>query len=374
MASINMPIVSNKGLMPTDRKILLVDDDQEFLGTYREFLKRLSGELTIHTAASGARALAMLEAEAYNLLLVDLKMPRMDGLQVLAIVRRRFPQVRIVVLTSLQDEHFRARAYAMGVDQYWQKPRTEQEIHLFTHSVEALLNDTARGGFRGVQSKSLVDIIQLECLSQSSSVLKISNGVLDAKIWIQNGEIIDAEAPSLQGEAAFREIFSWKGGAFEVLSPEVARTRTIFTSYQGLLLDTLQGLDESKAQEGVSQTAGEPTSEDAALAAASSLTALSQFDGVEFACLAEPGESGGSWGLDNAARAEKWVSQTLNSFRSLGEDLQVGDIQQVFCRGSKHQIVLSPTEKGVRCIGFTPGLTAEKVRDTMKAIRSKWAC
>jgi CheY-like chemotaxis protein len=360
--------------MAVARKILLVDDDQDFLDTYREFLKDLPGTPVIHTAPNGARALAMLDAEPIDVLLVDLQMPRMDGLQVLSLVRRRYPQVRVVVLTSMQDEHFRTRAYALGVDQYWQKPRTEPEIRLFTQSVEALLNDTTRGGFRGVQSKSLVDIIQLECLSQSSSVLKISNGLLDAKIWIQQGEIVDAEAPNQQGEAAFREIFSWKGGSFEILSSQPDRPRTIFTSYQGLLLDTLQGIDENNAQTCASDGASAPTQEAVAATTAVSLAALSQLDGVEFACLAEPGASGSSWGLADAAIAEKWTTETLSGFRALGEALQVGDLQEICCRGSKHQVVISPTEKGAFCIGFAPRLATDKVRETMKAIRSKWAC
>lgn len=368
----NVPIVTVKRLMPTDRKILLVDDDQDFLNTYREYLQSLPGDPIIHTANTGTRAVTMLEAEPYQLLLVDLTMPRMDGLQVISLVRRRFPQVRVVVLTGLQDEQFRARAYAMGVDQYWNKPRTEQEIRLFTQSVEALIHETARGGFRGVQSKSLVDIIQLECLSQSSAVLKISNGSFDAKIWIQNGEVIDAEAPGLQGDAAFREIFSWKGGAFEILPPEPERPRAMFESYQGLLLDTLQGLDESRAQAGAATGTGDLATEEAALAAATSLAGLSRLEGVEFACLAESSDSGSSWGLDNAARMQQWATETHESFRSLGEELKVGDVQQVFCRGRKYQVVVAPTEKGMLCVGFAPKLTAEKVRNTMKGARSKW--
>ena len=41
MSSINLPIVTDKGLMAMDRKILLVDDNQDFLDTYREFLKKI---------------------------------------------------------------------------------------------------------------------------------------------------------------------------------------------------------------------------------------------------------------------------------------------------------------------------------------------
>ncbi len=70
----------------------------------------------IFSAAPGARALAMLESEAFNLLIVDLNMPKMDGLQVLAIPRRKYPQLRLMVLTGVRDAQFRSRASGMGVD------------------------------------------------------------------------------------------------------------------------------------------------------------------------------------------------------------------------------------------------------------------
>jgi hypothetical protein len=92
-----------------------------------------------------------------------------------------------------------------------------------------------------------VDIIQLECLSQSSSVLKVINGALTGRIWFTNGEVSDAETQDLKGERAFQNILSWKTGNFEILPPEPARNRTIFNSYQGLLLQSAQALDEARA-------------------------------------------------------------------------------------------------------------------------------
>src|SRR5689334_22930806 len=173
-------------------KILLVDDDQDFLEVYWEILKRLPSSPEVHTASTGARALALLESDPFNLLIVDLNMPKMDGLQVIAIARRKYPQLRIVVWTCIADEQFRARAYGMGVDQYWQKPGAEAERAHFLDSVEAMLQRETQGGFRGVQSKSLVDLIQLECLSQNSTILRITHGTMTGRIWIQAGELIDA--------------------------------------------------------------------------------------------------------------------------------------------------------------------------------------
>src|SRR3954454_20579840 len=202
--------------MASSPRILLLDDDAAFLELYQEMLsKHLSCMPEVRTTTSAPRALSMLEAAPYNLLIVDLNMPKMDGLQILTIARRKYPHLRLVVLTGVRDEQFRTRAYAMGVDQFWIKPESDQEIGLFMESVESLLSREAQGGFRGVQSKSLVDIIQLECMSQNSCVLKISNGLIDGKIWIQTGEVTDAEAADLTAEPAFQRILGWKTGSFE---------------------------------------------------------------------------------------------------------------------------------------------------------------
>src|SRR5215510_14674966 len=174
-------------------KILLLDDDHDLVELYREMLGRLPSQPEIFTATSGARAIALLDSQAFSLLISDLNMPKMDGLQVLTIVRRKFPQLRTAVMTSVVDAQFRTRAYAIGIDLFLEKPNTGREVNFFIDCIESLLDREAdAGGFRGVQSKSLVDIIQLECLSQSSSVLKVTQGSQEGKIWIQTGEIVDA--------------------------------------------------------------------------------------------------------------------------------------------------------------------------------------
>src|SRR6266853_1962520 len=112
--------------MEAQHKILLLDDDPDLLALYKEILAQLPSRPEIHTATAGPRAMALLEAEPIRLLICDLKMPKMDGLQVLSIVRRKYPQLRTVALTSVHDEQYRSRAYALGVDLFWHKPASEQ--------------------------------------------------------------------------------------------------------------------------------------------------------------------------------------------------------------------------------------------------------
>src|SRR6185503_7010242 len=230
--------------MESQHRILILDDDPVFLELYKEWLSQLPSKPEIYTSTSGARAMAMLEAEPFRVLICDLRMPKMDGLQVLSIVRRRFPELRTVVMTGASDEEFRSRAYALGVDLFWLKPDTQQNMEMFLECLESLLGRDADSGFRGVQSKSLIDIIQMECLSQSSTVMRITRGSLTGKIWIQAGELIDAETEGARGEAAFRRILEWKSGTFENLPPEPDRERTIHKPVNALLLETAQAMDE----------------------------------------------------------------------------------------------------------------------------------
>jgi CheY-like chemotaxis protein len=347
-------------------KILLADDEPDVLDMYRDILAQLPSRPEIHTAASGARVIAMLEAEPFDLLICDLKMPKMDGLQVLAIVRRKHPELRTVAMTAELDEQYRSRAYALGVDLFWHKPASEQETRMFLECIESLLGRETEGGFRGVQSKSLVDIIQLECISQSSSVLRITNGALTGKIWIQAGELVDAEAGDLRGEAAFQRVLSWKAGNFESLPADPSRPRTIFKSYNALLLESAQALDESHA--GV-------TPEGAPQPAASPLAKLSQLDGVEFvlAMTVDDDRHQVARGLENPERMAAWARHTMERFRLLGDHLGAGPLGQIEAFGPQRHVALACQAETEFCVGWKHSLTSDEVREMMKKLLALWA-
>ena len=349
-------------------KILLLDDDQDLLDLYKEILSQLPSRPEIFTSTTGPRAIAMLDAEPFTVLVCDLNMPKMDGLQVLSIVRRKLPELRTVVLTSIIDEQFRSRVYGLGVDLYWQKPGTGEEIKQFLDCIESLLGREAqRGGFRGVQSKSLVDIIQLECLSQNSIVLKIINGPLSGRIWIQNGEVTDAATEELTGEEAFRRILSWRAGNFETLAAEPEHARTIFNSYQGLLLETAQAHDEAQVKkEGNTALTGKKSN--------SPLATIARYPGVEFVLVMKGGEKKfDSRGLDSPKPVADWSRQTLEQFRALGERLRAGPLHEMEGLGPQRHVSLAPYENRDFCVGWQHNLSVGQIEEAMKKLFSLWA-
>jgi CheY-like chemotaxis protein len=358
--------------MPAKYKVLILDDEPDLLELYRDVLKTLPCQPEVHTCDSGTRAMAILESEPFNLLISDLNMPRMDGLQVLAIVRKKFPELKVVVMTAVMEDQYRTRAYALGVDLFWQKPITEQETKLFMDSMESLLTQEVRGGFRGIQSKSMVDIIQLECMSQNSSVLKITNAMLEGRIWIQTGEIIDAAVGDMQGEAAFKKIVSWKSGSFEVMHEEPTRTRTIFNSYQGLLLDTAQAMDENIADENAAASGKEQPAD--AIPRQTPLLTSSKVDGVDFVLVISPENHKPieAWGLGNAEPMTQWTLNTWKKFQELGEQCIAGQIKTVEGRGQHHNVTLVQAGDKQLCIGMQRNLAADQCQETAKNVLTKW--
>jgi len=355
--------------MEIRHKILLVDDDPDLLEVYRETIEMLPSGPEVQTASSGARALAMLESEAYRLLITDLKMPKMDGLQLLSIVRRKFPELRTVVLTSVSDEQFRSRVYALGVDLYWHKPGTESEMKQFLECLESLLGRESEPGFRGVQSKSLVDLVQLECISQSSSVLRITNGPLTGCIWVNSGELTDAETDGARGEDAFQKILRWKAGNFEFLPAEPNRPRTIFKSYNALLLETAQALDESSHDDAPSNgTNGTPSTN-----GGGGLAALAEAEGVEFVLRSNGENRLDSRGLENPERLATWSRQSLERFRSLGETLHVGAVEQITGLGMQRHVALARRNETDVCVGWQHTLSVGEIRERMKKVLTLWA-
>lgn len=366
--------------MLKQHKILVLDDDQDILDLYKEMLSSLPSQPEVQIANSGARAIALLEADSFSLLISDLKMPKMDGLQLLTIVRKRWPTLRTVVMSALNDEGFKARAYSLGIDQFLEKPRTAKEINYFCDCIEGLLNkgDVA-GAFRGVQSKSLMDIIQLECLSQSSSVLKIIAGPVEGRIWIENGEVIDALAGDAVGEEAFRIIAGWRGGNFEILPADPGRKRTIHHSYHALLLETAQAIDEAQ-QSGQSQsvaahvTASETAQEPQSDSADAKLFDVSRIPGVEFLLVTNTKQKSrvASWGLEHPDQFADFLNGAVNGMGEIGDKCQWGELKSIEGKGMQGNVAIVVNRDTALGAGWERSLAWSQVRDGMKKILARW--
>jgi CheY-like chemotaxis protein len=112
--------------MSAMKKILVVDDDP-VIG--KSFDRVLSGKgYAVINAASGEAALAKLAAEDYDLVVTDIKMPGMSGLEVAESVRAKQPWMPVVIITGYGSDESEARAKAAGVTEFLRKPLSPEMI------------------------------------------------------------------------------------------------------------------------------------------------------------------------------------------------------------------------------------------------------
>ncbi len=117
---------STERYAPSPQQILLVDDNAVNLMVARLQLQQTWPKARITTAASGAEALQLLDAQGFDLALVDMVMPEMDGPQLAQHIRQRFPAITarmpIIALTANTSASERARCLAAGMNDVLHKP------------------------------------------------------------------------------------------------------------------------------------------------------------------------------------------------------------------------------------------------------------
>jgi CheY-like chemotaxis protein len=102
-------------------RVLVVDDDPSVLATYRRLLRR-QGYVTVAEADPQRVLDNGFEPESFDLLLLDYKMPSMDGLTLLAKLRRRECGARCILLSAFINDEVRSQATNLGVDRILEKP------------------------------------------------------------------------------------------------------------------------------------------------------------------------------------------------------------------------------------------------------------
>jgi DNA-binding response OmpR family regulator len=114
-------------------RVLVVDDDPTVSDVVRRYLEQAGCEVRL--AADGADGLAAIAAQRPDLVVLDLMMPGIDGLEVCRRLRRQLPDLPVVMLTALGEEADRVLGLEVGADDYVTKPFSPRELVLRIRSV-----------------------------------------------------------------------------------------------------------------------------------------------------------------------------------------------------------------------------------------------
>lgn len=223
------------------RTVLIVDDETLFTQSLAEGLQALEWGVVVRTAANGAEAVAVLSREPVDLVLTDLKMPVMDGFELLAWMSREVPAVPVIVMTAFGTSEIAERLRVFGLEGFVEKP---VDFGVLSERISSSLDDAARGYVSGIPLSTFLQILELE---RKSCTLRIRSGGRTGLVHVVAGSPWDAETGTKRGEEAAAEIVTWEGAAIEILAAARTAERRVTSSLGQLLLEGFRLIDEEKA-------------------------------------------------------------------------------------------------------------------------------
>jgi FixJ family two-component response regulator len=178
-----------------DRSVLIVDDEKGIRLTLSMALEKL--DIPLATAENGEEALDLLAKRSYGLMLLDLRMPGIDGMEVLRRVSELRPEVKVVIITAYGSVETAVEAMKLGAVDFLQKPFQAEDVRQL---VSSLLDRATQEKYQGRECDKYLEL----------ALKRINAGEFDAaRIYIHKALSIDPDRA---------ECFNLLGGLSEVRS------------------------------------------------------------------------------------------------------------------------------------------------------------
>ena len=202
-------------------RVLVVDDDPTVAEVVLGYLRR-DGLEAAH-AADGISALRIAEAAPPDLVVLDLMLPGIDGLEVCRRLRERHPDLPVVMLTARGEEEDRIAGLEVGADDYVVKPFSPRELALRVRSV--LRRSEAREAVAGDAPDVLVDgDLRLDVSARTATRDGVDLG-LTAREFDLLAHLLAHPGRALRREDLMRDVWGWEFGDQSTVTVHVRRVR-----------------------------------------------------------------------------------------------------------------------------------------------------
>ncbi|MDI7258749.1 MAG: response regulator [Thermodesulfobacteriota bacterium] len=222
------------------KKVLIVDDEETLTWSMSKSLSKDKDKYEVIIANNGKEALNLLKKSDVDLVISDIRMPDINGLDLLVRIKKEYPQTKVIIMTAYGSSDVQKEANRRGSLYYIEKPF---EINDIRKIIIDLIGK--RKGFRGkVVGLQLTDVIQMNCLSHLTAALTITRDGERGTIYLNEGEVIHAECGDQRGTEAFYYILSWLEGEFISNIGVTSPLQTIYQNWEHLLVEAMRRNDE----------------------------------------------------------------------------------------------------------------------------------
>lgn len=180
-------------------RVLVVDDEENLNWSLVTSLRK--DEYAADGALTGEDALRRMAAQPYDIVISDVKMPGMDGFELLQWLRSNRPQTRVVMMTAFGSPTDRAEALRNGAIAYLEKPF---DLHALKEELRRLTAiDQRAGGASEPEGYDLLEVVRVISLARRDIALVVESGGRSGRVRFLRGDLIWADAGDLRGDDAF---------------------------------------------------------------------------------------------------------------------------------------------------------------------------
>ena len=165
--------------------VLIVDDEKIEREGLKYLLSREEGERNVFEASNGKQALQIIRSEDIQLVLTDIKMPYMDGLELSRRAKEENPALQIIIFSGYSDFTFAQEAIRYGVTEYILKPVNPEDFHKVIQKAEKVIEQRKKKESREIKEKNFLQqyFLQNYLYSGKLETLEKAKDMIDLEKW-----------------------------------------------------------------------------------------------------------------------------------------------------------------------------------------------
>lgn len=180
--------------------VLVVDDDKDVVRNLRENLAEISTNYSIKTSNDGKEALEIITNERLDLVILDVQIPGINGLQLLSELHNKGIWLPVIIITDSNINENDSKLKDFGIVDFIKKPFLFEKVVL---TIDEIMKNKEKKDL--IKNLSLPSILQLIEMEKRTGVLTIKIGKENGRIFFKSGKVMDVEVKGLSTSDALEE-------------------------------------------------------------------------------------------------------------------------------------------------------------------------
>lgn len=182
------------------KKILIVDDDTSSIKILSSYLQKKGYQTQVTDSA--IKGIEILKKESFNVVITDVNMPDMNGIEFLLWIKQYFHKIKVIMITAFGSETVKSLSSQKGAFYFFDKPINFKEMDYLLNAIHSSENFS--------EDINLIDFIKLSAVSKANKLIAVTSLLTNntGHIYLNKGRFLHVEFSTFKGQEALEKILT----------------------------------------------------------------------------------------------------------------------------------------------------------------------